>query len=43
MMSVRIVVIELAGGGGARPQAEGKKKVLSRVRHGSDWLRVKRS
>lgn len=34
MMSVRSVVIELAGGGGARPQAEGKNEVLSRVSHG---------
>lgn len=33
-MSVRIVMIEWAGGGGARPQAKGKKEVLSRVRHG---------
>lgn len=34
MMSVWSVVIELAGGGGARPQAEGKNEVLSRVSHG---------
>lgn len=34
MMSVRIVVIEWVGGGGARPQAEGKNEVLSWVSHG---------